>query len=416
MVDLSVEFAGLKLKNPIVASASALGNHLDKLKRLETAGVGAVTTKLISSAVQPPEHDFPYRCTVARGGWMVMGDENLSLEYGVSLVSAAKKALKIPVIANFVGIEANVDAWVDNAQALEKAGADALELDLYCPMGGPGTSAEHGDGGHGYTSICAYPKELGKVIRALVDTIKIPIIPKMNPAVSSIVDVATAIQANGAKYLTMSNVLMGNPGVDIYKGGKSLMPLAKKVIGVPYQGAYLFPMHNNNLAILKSTFGDSLQFASGGGIMNWEEMVQRIMLGAHTVQICSTLFQNGLGIVRDSLHGLEQYMLKYGYQTLDDIRGISLSDIAVRGDASIEPAVARIKDRAACLPNAAKCVAQVSAHCLAMSMGNDGLPVIDEAKCTGCGWCLWHCGPDAIELVPTKEFVDIRRVKPLTVA
>ena len=415
MVDLSVDFAGLGLKNPIVSAASSLGNHLDKLKRLEAAGVGAVTTKLISSAVQPPEHEFPYRCAVAKGGWLLMGDENLDLEYGVSLVRAAKKALKIPVIANFVGVEANVEIWVDNARALEKAGADALEMDLYCPMGGPGTSAEHGDGGHGYTSICAYPEALGRVVKALVDSIKVPIIPKINPAVASLLTVASACRDNGAEFLTMSNVLMGNPGVDIYDGGKSLIPHANTVVGMPYQGAYLFPMHNQNLAVLKCTYGESLRIASGGGIFTWEEIVQRIMLGAHTVQLCSALIQNGVGVVRHCLNGLQQYLQEFGHKSCDDIRGISLSRIGLRGEASLQPATARVKSPVNCLTCADKCVEKVSADCLAMSMGGDGLPSIDSARCTGCGWCLWHCGSEAIELVPGKAFVDIRRVQPTTV-
>ena len=413
MVDLTTDYAGLTLRNPIVSAASSLGNHVDKLVRLQRAGAGAVTTKLISSAVQPPEHEFPYRCAVARGGWMLNGDPNLPQDYGVQLVKAAKKALKIPVIANFVGVEANVDAWVQNALALQKAGADALEMDLYCPMSGLGTHIdEHGDSGHGYTSICAFPKELGQVMRALKDACKIPVIPKMNPTVMSITAVASALIENGATTLTMSNCMEGNPGVDIYDGGKSLIKFRNTGNGVPYQGAFLFPMHSRNLVVLKDTYGDRIRVISGGGIYTWEEMVQRFMLGAHSIQLASALIMNGLGVIKKSLDGLQNYLEHYGHKSLDDIRGISLKAAAVgRAHVSLDPAVARIRDPMRCLPCADKCVEKVSADCLALSMGAHGVPSIDATKCTGCAWCTHHCGSDAIELVRTQKHVDIWNIK-----
>jgi dihydropyrimidine dehydrogenase (NAD+) subunit PreA len=412
MVDLTTDYAGLTLRNPIISAASSLGNHLDKLIRLERAGAGAVTTKLISSAVQPPEHEFPYRSAVARGGWMLTGDQNLPQDYGIQLIKAAKKALKIPVIANFVGVEADVDVWVQNALAMQNAGADALEMDLYCPMSGLGTHvAEHPDEGHGYTSICAFPKELGRVMRALKDACRIPVIPKMNPTVMSITTVASALVDNGATTITMSNCMEGNPGVDIYDGGKSLIPFKTSGNGMPYMGAFLFPMHSRNLVVLKQVYGDRVRVCSGGGIFTWEEMVQRFMLGAHSIQLASALIMNGLGVIGEALNGLHNYLERYGHRSIDDIRGISLQEAAVgRAHVSLPPAVARIKDTMKCLPCADKCVQKVSADCLAMSMGPHGIPAIDTSKCTGCGWCKYHCGSDAIELVRSEKQVDIWNV------
>jgi dihydropyrimidine dehydrogenase (NAD+) subunit PreA len=408
MADLTTDYAGLTLKNPIISAASSLGNHIDKLKRLELAGVGAVTTKLISSAVQPPEHEFPYRSVVHKDSWALLGDQNLSQEYGVALVKAAKKELRIPVIANFVGVEANVDIWVQNALALQDAGADALEMDLYCPMSGLGTSiSEHGDSGHGYMSICAVPDQLGKVMRALVDVVRIPVIPKMNPAVMSITAVASALIDNGATTITMSNCMGGNPGVDIFNKGKSLLPFAIAVNDMPYMGSFLFPIHNRNLVILKDTYGDKVRVSSGGGIYNWNEILQRIMLGAHSVQLASTLFENGLSVIRKCTDGLHSYLDQYGYKSLEDIRGMSLSTVGTRAQSGVETAVARIKDPVACLSCADTCVDKVSADCLAMSMGENGVPKINIDRCTGCGWCVHHCGTDAIELVKSKNQVDV---------
>ena len=118
MADLSVEFAGIQFKNPILIGSSSLTNHVEKMKRLEQAGAGGIVTKLISNAVQPPEHNYPFRCVVLNEGWTVMGDQNLDLDYGTSLVKEAKKQLKIPIIVNFVGIEDNEDNWVENRCAL----------------------------------------------------------------------------------------------------------------------------------------------------------------------------------------------------------------------------------------------------------------------------------------------------------
>ncbi|MGV1047243.1 MAG: hypothetical protein ACOYD4_01785 [Solirubrobacterales bacterium] len=405
MPDLSVNYAGLELKNPIITAASSLGNNVDKLKRLEEAGAGAVTTKLMASAGNPPMHEHPYRMLYRSTGWMLIGEQNMTLDQGLKLVRAAKEELEIPVIANTMqdggGIQREDDElahWVHDCLALQEAGADAIEMDLY-PV------------------VTDDRDKLGAIVKALLDKLDIPVIPKLNPSTTPVPEVAKTLVDAGAKTITMANCFWGvNPGVDIYNGGTPLMPLTEKFNIGAMQGRYLFPLQNGYLGLLKAIFGDDADIGSGGGVYTWDEIVQRIMLGAQAVQLCSTIYENGPAIIQKSLDATAAYMDELGYERLDDFRGLGLdSGISpVPEDPSTyDPAVARIKDRAALVPRAEEIVQKVQGDCLAMSMGSDGAPDIDEDFCTGCGWCVHHAGDGSIELVKTDKWVsdlDARRV------
>lgn len=398
MADLGVDYAGLELKNPIVTAASSLGNNVDKLKRLEAAGAGAVTTKLISSAPNPPMHEHPYRMVYRSTGWMLAGEQNMPMDKGLKLVAAAKEELEIPVIANTMQDgggtlreDDEIEFWLRDSLALQEAGADAIEMDLY-PI------------------VTDDREKLGEIVRTLIDRLDIPVIPKMNPSTTPLYEVAQTLVDAGAKTITMANCLWGvNPGVDIYDGGAPKMELAQKFNIGSMQGSYLFPIQNGYLAQLRTYFGDAAEFGTGGGVYTWDEIVQRIMLGGKIVQLCSTIYENGPAVIQSSLDALAAYMEENGYERLADFRGLGLDSgvSAVLEDPSIyEAAVARITDRAALIPRTEEIVQKVQGDCLAMYVGEDGAPAIDEDFCTGCGWCVHHAGDGSIELVPAERFVS----------
>lgn len=398
MADLSVDWAGLQLKNPIITAASSLGNHIDKLKRVEDAGAGAVTTKLIQGVPNPPMHEFPYRMVYQPYGWMLTGEQNMSLDQGLELIRTAKEELDIPVIAN--NMQENVSGvtdedeevanWVRDALVFQEAGADALELDLY-PV------------------ITANPRKLRRVIDGLHNALRIPVMPKIGPG-SPVRQTAQNLIDAGVKHFTMGNCLWEvSPGVDIYDGGKPIMEFTEKFNIASLQGPYLFPIQNGFLGQLKTTFGDQADIGTGGGIYTWDQIVQRIMLGGHVVQLCSTIYENGPGIIRTSLDAMSEFMDEQGYETLADFRGLGLNSgiTPVPEDPAVySPAVAHIKDRLPLIPRGREIVEKVSGDCLAMSVGSDGAPVIDDRFCTGCGWCVHHAGDGSIELVETDKWIS----------
>lgn len=416
MADLSVRWAGLTLKNPIVVGSSSLGNNIEKMIRLEKAGVAAFMTKVISRKEHMPtgQHGYPYRAVVMGNSWVLRGDPRLDLDYAIWLTKEARKRLAVPIIPNFMGHADKVDIWVDNALALQKAGAHALELDLNCPMKLESEMAKGPDGRPRLETrnpLVHHPESVGKVVKALTQVLDIPIIPKLSPIRSGLIPVAEACVKNGARSITMANVLGGDPGVDIYNKGRTLFPHANSVTGGAYLGQYLWPIHTQNLTLLaKALKGTETTISSGGGIFTWEDVVQRIMLGAINVQLCSALYLQGLGVVRKCLNGLETYLDEFGIKSVDELRGSAVSDVRAHGEqgSTVDPCIAQIKKPLECLKCADPCVEKVTADCLAMSMGPHGVPEIDANKCTGCALCFWSCDSDAIEMIRTEKHVDYR--------
>ncbi|MFO1466971.1 MAG: hypothetical protein U1F35_11160 [Steroidobacteraceae bacterium] len=382
---------------------------------MDAAGVGAVITKVISRKEHfPPAwiHGFPYRAVVQGDSWLLRGDPRLDLEYGVWLIKEARKRLSIPIIASMMGHADKVDIWVDNALTLQKAGAHALELDLFCPLERKGArqadSRPELDPGN---PIMAHPDMVGRVVKGLTQALDIPIIPKLTPiGGKGIIEVAQACVANGAKTLTMANAMGGNAGVDIYKNGETLFPNSSPASFAIYLGKYLWPIHSMNLVMLsKALQGRGIPISSGGGVSTWEEIVQRIMLGANNVQLCSALYLGGRGVVKKCLNGLEVYLNEYGYKSINEIRSKGLVGIdATANGSEIAPSVAQIKKPLECLKCANPCVDKVTADCLAMTMGDDGVPKIDATKCTGCALCYWCCDSKAIDMIRTEKHVDYR--------
>jgi len=113
MIDLSIEIAGLRLRNPLVAASGPIGHTLLRIKKAEEAHCGAIITK----AIVLESEDNNKRPSGRR----------LFLHEGIDLIKAAKKETKIPIIANVFGTGRNTDGWVNLALRCEKAGADALE-------------------------------------------------------------------------------------------------------------------------------------------------------------------------------------------------------------------------------------------------------------------------------------------------
>lgn len=393
MADLSVEFAGVRFENPILIGSSSLTNNIEKLERLEQAGAGGIVTKVISDIPLTPGHTSPLRSFVLNDSWCIVGDVRLGLDEGIALIEEAKKKLKIPIIANIISGGGDETRWVEFGLALQKAGADMLEIDLNWPLPPP----DEADREYDSFDLGLNPSLTGKVVKVLKKGTDIPIIAKITPKID-LIGVAKACIENGVDAITIGNVRLGLPGVDIRNGGKPIYPFVEKGGISPYMGAYLHPIANLRTAILAKKFNKPL--SSGGGIMTWEHMLERIMLGAHTVQLCSAIYLHGLEVIDKCLRKLDAYLYEYGYSKLEDIRGCALPYVVPFGETVIHPCVARIVDEKKCLDCEDLCFYEVNGDCLAMSLTERGIPHINEEKCTGCALCYWHCAKSAIVMEP----------------
>lgn len=405
MADLGVEFAGVEFKNPVLIASSSLTNHPTKLRRLEEAGAGGIVTKLASTAMPPRNDRQPYRSVMlANGAWCVAGgDRRLTLEEGVDLVKTAKKELSIPIIANVIGKSYFADSWVENARALEKAGADMLEMDLNCQI-----YHEEKDGFPLFTgeSIGQHPDLTCALTRALKSEVKIPVLTKLGKRFLDHAPIGIAAKQGGADGITAINALGGFGGVDIRNGGRPIFRGVELEDGTPAQsfaallGAPLTHIAEYHTILLAKNKNVGLPLSGNGGIMEWEDAVQRMMVGATTVQLCSTVYLNGLKAVTDCVAGMNGYLDEYGYRSPTDIIGLGLPYVVDRGDKLVfHPLKAVITDTS--WNGWGEVVERVQGDCLALTM-QGGVPVIDKDECTGCSLCFWYA-PDGVVKIEVQK-------------
>jgi len=302
MINLSATYMGINLKNPIIVSSCSLSHSAEGVKRLADAGAGAVvlkslfeeqiladTQKLESSAEMvshPEEIDY-----LRQMGMIHKSDEYLEM------IEKAKEAVDIPVIASINCVSNS--AWTDYAKYIEAVGADGLEL-----------------------NIALMPKRLDedpqnieekifRIVEIVKHNINIPIAVKLGPYFTSIPRVASRIRKSGASALVLFNRFY-QPDIDI------------KTFEFQSKNRYSSPGEMSNtlrwIAILYKKIGCSL--VANTGIHDGEAVIKQILAGAAAVQICSTLYINGLGQIENMLSDLQEWMRKNEYSSLDEFRGL----------------------------------------------------------------------------------------------
>ncbi len=302
MINLSAKYMGLNLKNPIIVSSSSLSHSADGVKRLADAGAGAVVlkslfeeqilsdTQKLEVAAQSVSH------TEELDYLRQMGMTQKSDEY-LETIEKSKEAVDIPIIASVNCISDS--AWTDYAKYIEAVGADALELNIALM---PNKFEEK-------------PEDIENKIYKIVDIVKhninIPIAVKLGPYFTSIPRVTHGIRKSGASALVLFNRFY-QPDIDI------------NTFEFQSKNRYSSPgeMSTNLrwIAILYKKIGCSL--VANTGIHDGEGVIKNILAGATAVQICSTLYINGLSQIENILYDLEEWMRRNEYKNLDDFRGI----------------------------------------------------------------------------------------------
>jgi len=299
MIDLSTTFAGLRMKSPIIVSSSGLSTSLDRIKKMAAAGAGAVVMKslfeeqIIHEATNlSAESDYPeaedYIRTYAR--------EN-SLDTYLGMISSAKKAVDIPVIASINCVSG--DEWIDFAKTIEESGADALELNIYfLPIN------KEKD-----------PREYEQAYLELVSKVKkltsIPIIVKLGNGFSNITWMVDQLYRRGVAAVVLFNRFYAP---DINTDDMSFS--SSEVLSSPAE------IRNSLrwIGIVSSQVGQ-LDLAASTGVHSGMAVIKQILAGATAVQVCSVLYRNGVDYIKEMITEMKKWMEKMEYDSAADFRG-----------------------------------------------------------------------------------------------
>ncbi len=319
-LDLTTTYLGLHLKNPLVASASPLSKKVETLRRLEDAGAAAVVMYSLFEEQLTHEsqelHHYLERGTNSFAESLDYFPEldtyNMGPELYLEHLHDVKRALDIPVIGSLNGISPG--GWVDYAQKMEQAGADALELNIYSLPTDPDVSSVELEDSY---------VQLVRDVRA---TIKLPIALKLSPFFTSLPHVAKRFVEAGANGLVLFNRFY-QPDFDLEE--------LEVIPNLELSTSHELRLPLRWIAILYGRI--AADFALTSGVHTAQDVLKAMMAGADVAMMTSTLLTNGIGRLMHILNDLQEWMEEHEYVSIRQMRG-SMSQQAVADPAAFERA------------------------------------------------------------------------------
>ena len=320
MTDLSTTYLGLRLKNPLVASASPLSKKLDRARRLEDAGIAAMVMsslfeeQIIQESLELDHYlsrgtdSYPEALSYLPDGGMY----GVSPEKYLNHVAGLKKALSIPVIGSLNGVSKG--GWTNYARRIEEAGADALELNLYFIS----TDFE-------MTSNDIEDMQV-ELVAEVKSAIKIPLAVKISPFVTSMPNFVRRLVDAGADALVLFNRFY-QPDFDL----DELDIIHSLDLSTPAE--LRLPLRW--ISILSGKV--NAEFALTSGVHSHQDVLKAMMAGAKVAMMASNLLRNGEQVVVPILNGMEEWMTEREYTSVQQMQG-SMSQKSVKEPAAFERA------------------------------------------------------------------------------
>ena len=320
MIDLTTTYLGLKLKNPLVASASPLSEKVENVRKLEDAGIAAVVMyslfeeQIIHESLEL-DHYLSYGEEISNevtSYYPQVGKYTLKAEAYIEQLAKIKKAVKIPVIGSLNGV--STGGWISYARKIEEAGADAIELNLYYLPTNPELTSNELEAT--YVTL----------VHDICNSINIPVAVKLSPFFTTIPNMAMRLTTAGAKGLVLFNRLY-QPDFDLenLEVVPNLILSSSQDLRLPLRW----------IAILYSHVQADLALTSG--IHAAEDVLKATMAGASVTMMTSELLQKGIDRVPVILADIEKWMVDHEYKSIEQMKG-SMSQQNVKEPAAFERA------------------------------------------------------------------------------
>lgn len=303
-IDLTTTYMGLKLKNPLIASASPLSHKIENIRKLEDAGIGAIVFfSLFEEQVVHESMEIHYHSTFgtdsfaeAQSFFPEPEDYILTPQEYLVHISEAKRLCRVPVIGSLNGFTKG--GWIKYAKRIQEAGADALELNIYyLPTDPMKTGVE-------------VEEQYLDIFRAVKGSVTIPVAVKLSPYFSAIGNMAKKLDDAGADALVLFNRFY-QPDIDL----ENLEVVANVLLSTPQ--ARRLPLRW--IAILYGQLKCSL--AATSGIHDAKDVLKMLMAGANGTMLCSTLLKNGPQHVEKILKDMTEWMKENGYESVRQMLG-----------------------------------------------------------------------------------------------
>jgi len=304
MIDLTTNYLGMTLKNPLVPSASPLAKDLSAAKRLEDAGAAAIVmNSLFEEEVTADEDQLDFLMhhqeigNFEAASYLPSEDSyKTHLESYIEQLEGLKFSLDIPVIASLNGTTSS--GWIQHARQLQEAGADALELNVYYMP----TDI--------YISTELVEARYVEILKELKQQVDIPIIMKLSSQFTSVGNVVQKLEHAGANGVSLFNRYY-LPDIDL----KTLDVVPSLKLSTPVESR----LSMRWIAMLYGRV--NLTLAATSGIHSSDHALKLLLAGADVTHMCSALLQRGPAYLGDVLKGIEQWMQENEYESITQLKG-----------------------------------------------------------------------------------------------
>jgi dihydroorotate dehydrogenase (fumarate) len=319
MIDLSCKYLGLQLKNPLIVGSSGLTSSIENLKTISKMGAGAVVLKSIfeeqikfetdkfikSDNPQIQSWNEAFQGIVSKTEFYYEEAFNYLTSYArehtlnqyLSLISEAKKAINIPVIAS-INCSTQYD-WEYFARRIEEAGADALELNVYVL---PSDFEKSGTDNE---------KIYFDIIREVKKIITIPVSLKIGFYFSSLAQTALKLSDTGIAGLTLFNRPY-NPDIDLV----NLQVDARNMFSSDHEYSHTLRW----VALLSGRINCNI--AASTGIHNHETAIKQLLAGADAVHMVSVFYKHHFDVLPEIIKGMESWMTEHKFTEISEFKGL----------------------------------------------------------------------------------------------
>lgn len=400
-VDLSVEFCGVPFRNPFMLAAAPSTDSKEMVARGFEAGWAGAVLKTTSVESEEVSIAYPIMSSLRPGSRMV-GLHNIDLiserHIGTVVEDVVWLKERFPEHRVVVSLVASSrQEWVDLIRQAEDAGADLIELSISCPQGSMIEGDYEPDG-----SMVSQDARLTEMVTkwSKEAATRVPVYVKLSSAVTDITEIARAVERGGGDGLCAIDSLEGVVGVDL----DTLSPLPS-VGGYSSHGGFTGPAIKPVALRCVSDVAKAVNIPiSGvGGIETWRHVLEFLLLGATTVQVCTAVMLKGFRIVDDLSDGVSRWLADRGYGSPSEIVGLSLPQLTGHDDLPHGLDVVSNIDETLCIGCGRCFVACEDGGHQAIDFGEDRKAIVDEEACVGCGLCAQVCPVPGCIAIEEKE-------------
>ena len=380
MPDIGVTYCGIRLRSPIIVGSANITAEMENIRQCEENGAGAVVMKSLfekevcRTAPTPRFHLIRRRVDGERSFTLysyeqasVWGPERYAAE-----VAAAKRAVSIPIIASINCYTPK--GWDTYSRMMEDAGADILEVNVSCP----------------HSSVAFSGVEVEKTMFDVADivrtAVRIPMVIKVTPQLTSPLNVVYELEGRGANGVTLFNRFTGLE-IDIEKEA----PVMHGTYA-GHGGPWALNLVLRWISAIRPHVG--LNISASGGVSGPEDVIKCLLVGADTVQTCTAVIMEGYSVIPKLNDGLLEFMKRKGYSSIDEFRGKVNRRILTTEEverAHLYQAEIDSKRCSAC--------GRCKDVCSYFAVEVRGKVYSITDRCDGCGLCREVCPRGAIALV-----------------